>query len=123
MAKILIVDDEKNILMMLGNRLRENGYEVIEACDGMEALNLVRKENPDLIILDLMLPKMDGYTVCGLVKNDKRFSHIPVIILSARNLDIDVIRGKEAGADEYIKKPFQSDKLLCAIERHLSKNI
>ncbi|MBN1521145.1 MAG: response regulator [Candidatus Aureabacteria bacterium] len=119
--KILIVDDEPNIVFMLSHRLKQSGYEVVTGRDGQEALEMARKENPDIIILDLMLPKMNGYTVCGLLKRDAAFSKIPVIMLTARAQESDKKQGREAGADAYVKKPFKSEELLDIIERFLSQ--
>ena len=115
--KILLVDDEPNIIFMLSHRLKQSGYEVITGRDGQEALDLTRKESPDLIILDLMLPKLSGFTVCGLLKRDAKFSQIPVIMLSAKAQDSDKKKGQEAGADVYVKKPFKSEELLEVIQR------
>jgi two-component system, OmpR family, alkaline phosphatase synthesis response regulator PhoP len=110
--KILLVDDEPNIVFMLSHRLKQSGYEVITGKDGQEALDIARKENPGLIILDLMLPKMNGYTVCGLLKRDSNFAKTPVIMLTARAQESDRKQGQEAGADAYVKKPFKSEELL-----------
>ena len=121
-TKILLIDDEPNIVFMLSHRLKQNGYEIIAGKDGQEALDLTKKENPDLIILDLMLPKMNGYTVCGLLKRDAKFSHIPIIMLTARAQESDRKQGKEAGADAYVKKPFKSEDLLQIIQELLEKD-
>jgi len=115
--KILIVDDEPNIIFMLSHRLKQSGYEVITAKDGQEAFDVAKKEKPDIIILDLMLPKMNGYTVCGLLKRDTNFSRTPIIMLTARAQSSDKKQGEEAGADAYIKKPFKSEELLNIIEQ------
>ncbi len=113
--KILLVDDEQQLSDMVKVRLEANGYEVLTAGDGLEGLNKARSENPDLIILDLMLPKMDGYKVCGLLKADTRYSKIPIIIFTARIQDSDMKTGEEVGADAYITKPFKSEVLLGKI--------
>jgi DNA-binding response OmpR family regulator len=110
--KILLVDDEPNIVFMLSHRLKQSGYEVVTGKDGQEALDIARRENPSLIILDLMLPKMSGYTVCGLLKRDSNFKKTPVIMLTARAQESDRKQGQEAGADAYVKKPFKSEELL-----------
>ena len=83
-AKLLIVDDEKDLVETLTFRLEANDYEVIKAFDGQDGLDKAKKEKPDLIILDLMLPKMDGYKVCGLLKADARYSKVPIILFTAR---------------------------------------
>ncbi|MFA4889701.1 MAG: response regulator [Candidatus Omnitrophota bacterium] len=116
MAKrILIVDDEKDLVETLTFRLKANNYEVIKAYDGQEGLDNARKEKPDLIILDLMLPRMDGYKVCGLLKSDTRYSKIPVILFTARAQESDKKMGEEVGADAYITKPFEPAVLLAKI--------
>ncbi|MFC1646368.1 response regulator transcription factor, partial [Candidatus Omnitrophota bacterium] len=109
------------LVEMVTMRLEASGYEVISAADGQEALDKARQEKPDLIILDLMLPKMDGYKVCGLLKADVRYNRIPIIIFTARAQESDQKMGEEAGADAYITKPFDSEVLLSKIEVLLKK--
>lgn len=104
--KILLVDDEPNIQMIVGARLAAMGFEVLIAKDGQEGLDLAREELPDAILLDLMLPKLDGYKVCRMLKFDKAFEKIPVIIFSAKGSDADKKLAEQAGADEYMVKPF-----------------
>ena len=118
--KILLVDDEINILTMVEARLIGNGYEVVTASDGQEGLTKARTENPDLIILDIMLPKLDGYKVCRMLKFDEQHKHIPIILLSARTQDSDQEVGKQQGADAYITKPFQQEVLLGKIKELLA---
>lgn len=117
--RIFIVDDETQIVDMLKMRLEANGYEVITACDGQEAFEKAKKENPDLIILDLMLPKMDGYKVCGLLKKDARYKKIPIIMFTARAQEKDIRLAEEVGAEAYITKPFESQSLLAKIKELL----
>ncbi len=117
--KILIVDDEKDLIETLSFRLNSNGYEVISAYDGQAGLDKAKKEKPDLIVLDLMLPKMDGYKVCGLLKKDVRYSGIPIIIFTARALEEDRKLGIEVGADAFVTKPFEPKALLAKIEELL----
>jgi DNA-binding response OmpR family regulator len=119
--KILLVDDEKDLVETMTFRLDSLGYEVIPAYDGQEAFNKARKEKPDLIILDLMLPKMDGYQVCGLLKKDTRYRKIPIIIFTARAQQDDIKLGQEMGADAYITKPFEPQLLLDKIKELLNK--
>ena len=118
--KILLVEDEKVLMETVTLRLEDNGYEVISAYDGFKGLEKAKKEKPDLIILDLMLPKMDGYKVCGLLKADTRYNKIPIIMFTARAQESDKKMGKEVGADAYITKPFEPQALLEKI-RHLLK--
>ena len=120
--KILVVDDEENILVMVETRLRSNGFDVITAGDGQEGLVKARTENPDLIILDLMLPKLDGYKVCRMLKGDEQFKHIPIILFSARTQDTDQDMGRQQGADAYVIKPFEQEILLSKIKELLSRN-
>ena len=117
--KILLVDDETELVEMMKMRLEANNYQVITGYDGQEALEKARKEKPDLLILDLMLPKMDGYKVCGLLKKDTRYSKIPIIIFTARAQQEDKKAGEEAGADAYITKPFEPKALLEKIKELL----
>jgi len=117
--KILVVDDEEDIVKTLSFRLEASGYEVIAAYDGREALEKAKKEKPDLIILDLMLPRMDGYKVCGLLKADARYNKIPIIMFTAKAQEEDMELGKEVGTDAYIVKPFKSEVLLEKIRELL----
>ena len=109
MKKILIVDDEKDLVEIVKMSLEPLGYEVFEAYDGSEGLEKARQVKPDLIILDLMLPKMDGYQVCRILKFDVNFKHIPIILFTARAGRDDIEKGKEAGADAFITKPFKHE--------------
>lgn len=118
--KILIVEDENQMVEMVKMRLEANNYFVLSASDGQEGLEKAKKEHPDLIILDLMLPKMDGYKVCGLLKKDTRYRKIPVIMFTARAQE-DVSLGKEAGANAYITKPFEPQILLGKIKELLER--
>ena len=115
--KILIVDDETEIVSLLEEALMEKGYRVLKALDGLTALETARKENPDLVILDLMLPKMDGYKVCALLKQDTRYHQIPIILFSARAQEEDKKLGEEMGANAYLSKPFDSEALFNKIHQ------
>ena len=119
--RILLVDDEKDLVETVSFRLQANNYAVIFAYDGQEGLEKAKKENPDLIILDLMLPKMDGYKVCGLLKADARYNKIPIIMFTARAQESDIKMGEEAGADAYITKPFEPQVLLEKIKELLKE--
>ncbi len=114
---VLVVDDEPDIRLILQARLEAAGYRVETAGNGLEALNRIRTQPPDLVILDLMLPGMDGFAVCAMLKRDQRFSHIPIVILSARSQVQDKKTGASLGADAYITKPFQPQELLSTIEQ------
>ncbi len=111
--KVLVVDDEPFILKSLVFILKKEGFAVVTAQNGEEAVEQIRRERPGLVFLDLMMPKMDGYTVCELVKNDPDLKDIHVVLLTARGQESDRHRGYEAGADEYITKPFSPSKVVA----------
>jgi len=117
--KILVVEDEPDILKTIKMSLEMEDFEVIEATDGMEALNQARQQHPDLIILDLMLPKMDGYKVCSMLKFDKKYMHIPIVVLTAKAQEKDEKLAKKSGADVYLTKPVTPDKVIQQINKLL----
>lgn len=119
--KILLVDDEPAIVQVIQARLKANGYEVVTAQDGQEGLNAARAEKPDLIILDVMLPKMDGFRVAQFLKLDDQYRHIPIMMLTARVQEEDKRMGEQAGADAYLTKPFTSEDLLGKIREMLDE--
>ena len=122
MAKrILVVDDEEDVLKTVTYRLKSNGYEVLSALDGKDGLDKARQEKPDLIILDLMLPKINGYKVCRLLKFDDEYSKIPIILFTARAEETDKKLGVEVKADAYITKPFDFPVLLEKIKELLKE--
>ena len=110
---ILLVDDEERILNFLKSKLKAQGYGVITARDGIEALEQVQGQEPDLMVLDLIMPKMNGFEV---LKQLRHFSSIPVIVLSAKGADMEKIKGLSLGADDYLSKPFNPDELVARIE-------
>jgi len=114
--KILIVDDEKDIVESVQFKLEFEGFECLVAYDGEEALLKARGENPDLILLDVMLPKMNGYQVCRLLKSKEQHRHIPIIMLTAKAQESDKFWGMETGADDYVTKPFELEKLIQKIQ-------
>jgi len=120
--KILIVEDEPVVVSVLTTRLEALGYEIIVAIDGEEALQKTEKEKPDLIILDIMLPKMDGFRVCRILKYDGRYKNIPIIVLTARSQEKDKEVGMDVGADVYITKPYKAEELIDAVEKYLKKD-
>lgn len=115
---ILIVDDEKMILNLLSCNLIKEGYNVIEAKDGLEAITIAQEEKPDLILLDVMLPKLDGLSVCKRVKN---IMNVPILMVTAKDDELDKILGLELGADDYITKPFIIRELLARVKANLRK--
>jgi len=118
--KILLVEDEKDMAYAVTLQLEAKGYEIITASDGREGLEKARTKKPDLIILDLMLPKIDGYKVCRMLKFDDKYKNIPIILFTARAQDSDKKVGKEVGADAYITKPFEPSALLDKIRELLT---
>jgi two-component system alkaline phosphatase synthesis response regulator PhoP len=121
--KILVVEDEAELTGAIQIRLEQAGYEVLIAYDGQEALEKARTENPDLIVLDLMLPKIDGYKVCRLLKFDGKSKKIPVVMLTARAQEKDENLGYEVGADAFITKPFKYQVLLAKIAELLGDSV
>jgi len=111
-GKVLVVDDEVYILHILDFSLNAEGYEVITAEDGEQGLAKAKSEQPDLVVLDVMMPKIDGYEVCRQLKQDPKMKDVPVILLTAKGRDIDRKLGLEVGADDYITKPFSPNKLI-----------
>ena len=119
-ARLLVVDDEEDIRAVLQARLEAAGFEVNTASDGLEALSRVRESAPDLIVLDLMLPGMDGFSVCAMLKHDQQFARIPILILSARSQASDRDTGMKLGADAYLTKPFATAELIECIRNLLN---
>jgi len=117
-----MIDDEQDILLPLKYRLESSGYDIRTATTGVEGLEKARKESPDLIVLDLMLPGLDGYQICGMLKHDRLYMKIPILILTARAQPKDIELGMKVGADAYVTKPFDLQELLLKIESLLTKN-
>jgi two-component system alkaline phosphatase synthesis response regulator PhoP len=119
-AKVLIADDEPFIVETVRFALEQAGYDCLVAYDGEEALRIARTAAPGLILLDVMLPKLNGFQICRLLKFDEQFRHIPIIMLTARAQARDRLLGKEIGADEYLTKPFELPALIQAVGKYLS---
>lgn len=117
MKKILIVDDEPAILMSLDFLMKKEGFHVFIARDGEEALTIIKTENPDLIVLDIMMPNVDGYEVCRFVKNSPAYEKIKVIFLSAKTSKADIEKGYALGADGYVVKPFSTKELVKQVKQ------
>ncbi|HRE49448.1 MAG TPA: response regulator transcription factor [Aggregatilineales bacterium] len=115
MTKVLIVEDEATLAETLMENLTDEGYEVFHAADGEAALAMVRAKMPDLVVLDVMLPILDGLSVCRIIRKDATISHIPIIMLTARGAEVDKIVGLESGADDYIVKPFGLGEFLARV--------
>jgi len=118
--KILVVDDEPAILLMVASRLKANNYDVATAQDGNAALELINHFNPDLILIDVMMPPPDGFTVCKTLKNDDAFKHIPIILLTAKAGEKELQEYMGCGADDYITKPYQPEDLIAKVEKYIS---
>lgn len=117
--RILIADDEQDIVEAIKFNLEHENIECLEAYDGEEALLKAKKEHPDLIILDIMMPKINGYKVSRLLKFDESYKHIPIIMLTARAQETDIQLGEDTGADEYVTKPFDMESLAALVRRYL----
>ena len=115
---ILIVDDEQSIVDILVYNLKKEGYNTIEASDGITAINVALEQKPDLILLDIMLPKLDGLSVCKRIKNSL---NVPILMLTAKDGEIDKILGLELGADDYITKPFSVRELVARVKAHMAR--
>jgi DNA-binding response OmpR family regulator len=115
MAKVLIVEDEDTLARTLADKLRGDGFSVITAADGEEGLEKIREDRPDLIVLDIMLPKLDGLSLCRIVRRDTATAHIPIIMLTARGTEVDKIVGLESGADDYVVKPLALGEFLARV--------
>ena len=115
-GKVLVVDDEEYIQHILNFSFGAEGYEVVTAADGEEAIKKAQDEKPDIIVLDIMMPKMDGYEACKKLKSDPKTKAIPVILLTAKGRDVDRRLGSDAGADDYVVKPFSPGRLIERVE-------
>ena len=120
-GKILIVEDDRDIAEMVEYNLREEGYDTISAFNGEDGVRLAKKESPDLIVLDIMLPIIDGFEVCRILKKEQTTTEIPIIILSAKSQETDKVVGLELGADDYITKPFSPRELIARIRAILRR--
>ena len=119
--KILIVDDEPNIVIPLQFLMEQNGYSTLVAQSGEEALETISKEKPDLVLLDIMLPGVDGFEVCEIIRLNPEWRNTRVIFLTAKGRDVDIAKGMVLGADEYITKPFSNQQIIDAVKKLLEK--
>lgn len=120
MAKILIIEDEKDIRQLITFTLQYAGYQVVAGKDGQEAVELVKQEMPDLILMDVRMPRLDGYGACRIIKADEATKHIPVAFLSAKGQDSEIEKGFEVGANEYLLKPFTPTELIDRVKTLLA---
>ena len=114
-VKVLIIEDEQTLVDNLADKLRAEGFDALTATDGETGLNMIRSEIPDLIVLDIMLPGLDGLSICRMVRHDTQTAHIPIIMLTARGTEVDKIVGLESGADDYVVKPFGLGEFLARV--------
>lgn len=119
-TKILIADDDPNILLSLEFLMKKQGYNVLIARDGGEARDLIVRERPDLLLLDVMMPRMNGYELCQFVKNEADYKYMRVIFLSAKSKAVDMQKGYDAGADFYLPKPFSTRELVAKVQSLLA---
>jgi twitching motility two-component system response regulator PilG len=117
--KVMIIDDSKTIRRTAETLLKKEGCEVVTATDGFEALAKIADEKPDIIFVDIMMPRLDGYQTCALIKNNQVFKDTPVVMLSSKDGLFDRARGRIVGSDQYLTKPFTKDELLGAIRQHV----
>jgi len=115
--KVMVIDDSKTIRRTAETLLKKAGCEVVTATDGFEALSLIADNHPDVIFIDIMMPRLDGYQTCALIKHNETFRDIPVIMLSSKDGLFDRARGRLVGSDQYLTKPFSRDELLDALKR------
>ena len=120
-ARVMIIDDSQTIRRTAETLLAREGYEVVTAQDGFEALAKIADHNPDIIFVDIMMPRLDGYQACALIKGNPKFANTPVIMLSSKDGLFDRARGRIVGSDEYLTKPFTKDELIGAVKAHVKK--
>ena len=118
--KVMVIDDSKTIRRTAENLLKKQGYNVVTATDGFEALAKIAEHKPDIIFVDIMMPRLDGYQTCALIKHNKSFKNTPVIMLSSKDSIFDKARGRIVGSEQYLTKPFTKDDLLGAIQAYAS---
>lgn len=116
--KVMIIDDSKTIRRTAETLLQKAGCDVVTAVDGFDALSKIVDNNPDIIFIDIMMPRLDGYQTCALIKNNPEYANKPVVMLSSKDGLFDKARGRIVGSDEYLTKPFSKDELFGAIERY-----
>jgi twitching motility two-component system response regulator PilG len=120
--KIMLIDDSRTIRRSAETMLSKEGCEVITANDGFEALSLIHKHEPDLIFVDIMMPRLDGYQTCAIIKNNARFKNVPVVMLTSKDGLFDKARGRIVGSDHYLTKPFTRDELLAAVRQQKDRS-
>lgn len=120
-TKVMIIDDSNTIRRTAEALLKKAGYEVFTAADGFEAMSMITDSEPDIIFVDIMMPRLDGYQTCQLIKNNKKFKETPVVMLSSKDGLFDRARGRIVGSEQYLTKPFTKDELVGAIHNHVTR--
>jgi twitching motility two-component system response regulator PilG len=120
--KAMVIDDSKTIRRTAETLLKKVGCEVVTALDGFDALSKIADQKPDIIFIDIMMPRLDGYQTCALIKNNKKYKNTPVVMLSSKDGLFDKAKGRIVGSDQYLTKPFSRDELLDAIRNHTTSN-
>jgi len=120
-VKVMVIDDSNTIRKTTQALLTKAGYEVLTAADGFEAMSLITDNRPDIIFVDIMMPRLDGYQTCSLIKNNRHFKQTPVVMLSSKDGLFDRARGRVAGSEQHINKPFTQEELIQAITKYVSK--
>ena len=120
--RVMVIDDSKTIRRTAETLLKKEGYEVVTAVDGFEALAKISDLQPHIIFVDIMMPRLDGYQTCALIKNNQNFRHVPVVMLSSKDGLFDKARGRICGSDQYLTKPFTRDELVGAVRTHLGRD-
>jgi twitching motility two-component system response regulator PilG len=119
--KVMVIDDSNTIRRTAEALLKKAGYEVYTATDGFEAMSVIADKEPDIVFVDIMMPRLDGYQTCQLIKNNKKFKHTPVVMLSSKDGLFDRARGRIAGSEEHINKPFTQEELIEVIDKYVNK--
>ena len=119
--KVMVIDDSKTIRRTAETLLKKEGCDVVTATDGFEALSKIADHQPKVIFVDIMMPRLDGYQTCALIKNNQEFKSTPVIMLSSKDGLFDKAKGRIVGSEQYLTKPFSRDELLSAIRRHVAR--
>ena len=120
--RVMVIDDSKTIRRTAESLLKREGADVVTAVDGFEALAKIADQKPQIIFVDIMMPRLDGYQTCALIKNNQLFKNTPVIMLSSKDGVFDKARGRIVGSEQYVTKPFTRDELLDAIHKHVNSN-
>lgn len=120
--KVMVIDDSKTIRRTAETLLKKEGCDVVTATDGFEALAKVAEQRPDIIFVDIMMPRLDGYQTCALIKHNQHFKNTPIIMLSSKDSLFDRARGRVVGSEQYLTKPFTKEELLGAIKEHVNRS-